>query len=47
MSASQDSGARILRIAGLVVLAGVVLCGLAGSCLLALTLIAPLFGQGG
>ncbi|MCC6191711.1 MAG: hypothetical protein IT318_22000 [Anaerolineales bacterium] len=47
MSANQDSGARVLRIIGLVALAGVVLCGLAGSCLLGLTLIAPLFAQGG
>jgi hypothetical protein len=31
---------------GLVLLAGVVLCGLAGSCLLGLSLILPLFGQG-
>jgi hypothetical protein len=37
-----DSG-RVLRIVGLVVLGGVVLCGLLGSCLLGLTLVLPLF----
>lgn len=38
----SDSG-RILRIVGLVVIGLVVLCGLAGSCLFALTLVAPFF----
>jgi hypothetical protein len=42
----SDSTGRTLRIVGLVLLAGVVLCGLIGSCLLGLTLVLPLFGQG-
>lgn len=41
----SDQGARALRILGLVVLGGVVLCGVAGSCLLLVTLVAPLFSQ--
>jgi hypothetical protein len=40
---ATDSG-RVLRIVGLVILAGVVLCGLLGTCLLGLTLVLPLFG---
>ena len=41
----QNDSGRILRIVGLVVIGLIVLCGLAGSCLFAVTLIAPLFGQ--
>ena len=39
-----DSG-RTLRIVGLVIIGLVVLCGLAGSCLFAVTLVLPFFGQ--
>jgi hypothetical protein len=39
-----DSG-RTLRIVGLVVIAVIVLCGLAGSCLFAVTLVLPFFQQ--
>ena len=39
-----DSG-RTLRIIGLVVIGLVVLCGLVGSCLFAITLVLPFFGQ--
>jgi hypothetical protein len=39
---SQGSGGRVVRIVALVVIGLVVLCGLAGSCLFAFTLVAPL-----
>jgi hypothetical protein len=39
---SQSSGGRVVRIVALVVIGLVVLCGLAGSCLFAFTLVAPL-----
>ena len=41
--ASADTGGRIARIALLVVVGVIVLCGLAGSCLFVLTLVAPIF----
>jgi hypothetical protein len=40
--AGADSGGRALRIALLVFVGLVVLCGLAGSCLFAITLVVPL-----
>jgi hypothetical protein len=40
--ASQGSGGRVVKIVALVVIGLVVLCGLAGSCLFAFTLVAPL-----
>ena len=40
--AGTDSG-RIVKIVALVVIGLVVLCGLAGSCLFAFTLVAPIF----
>jgi hypothetical protein len=39
---SQGAGGRAVRIVALVVIGLVVLCGLAGSCLFAFTLVAPL-----
>lgn len=39
------AGRNIGRIVGIVLLAGVALCGVVGSCLLALSLVAPLFAQ--
>ena len=41
---ASDSG-RTLRIIGLVLISLVVLCGLAGSCLFAVTLVMPLLQQ--
>jgi hypothetical protein len=35
---------RTMRIVGLVLLSGVVLCGLCGTCLFVLTLLAPVLG---
>ncbi len=43
--APQDSGARTMRILGLVVIGVVVLCGLVGSCFFALNLLLPLLAQ--
>jgi hypothetical protein len=40
--ASQGSGGKVIRIVALVVIGLVVCCGLAGSCLFAFTLVAPL-----
>jgi hypothetical protein len=40
-----DASGRTLRIIGLVVIGLVVLCGLVGSCLFAITLVLPLFVQ--
>lgn len=40
--AAQGSGGRVVKIVALVVIGLVVLCGLAGSCLFAFTLVAPL-----
>jgi hypothetical protein len=42
---APSSGMSPLRIVGLVLLAGVVLCGLVGSCLLVLALFVPFFQQ--
>jgi len=39
---SQGSGGRVVKIMALAVIGLVVLCGLAGSCLFAFTLVAPL-----
>jgi hypothetical protein len=41
----QPDNGRTLRIVGLVVIGIVVLCGLVGSCLFAVTLVLPLFQQ--
>lgn len=41
--ADPDSGGRVVRIVALVVIGLVVLCGLLGSCLFAVTLVLPLF----
>ncbi len=40
--AAQGSGGRVVKIVALAVIGLVVLCGLAGSCLFAFTLVAPL-----
>jgi hypothetical protein len=40
--AGQGSGGKLVKIVALVVIGVVVLCGLAGSCLFAFTLVAPL-----
>jgi hypothetical protein len=39
----QNDSGRILRIVGLVVIGIIVLCGLLGSCLFLVMLVAPLF----
>ena len=39
---SQGSSGRVVKIVAIVVIGLVVLCGLAGSCLFAFTLVAPL-----
>ena len=44
--AGTTGNSRIVRTVGLVVLGAVVLCGMCGSCLFMLTLIAPLFTGG-
>jgi hypothetical protein len=41
--AAGTDGSRIVKIVALVVIGLVVLCGLAGSCLFAITLVLPLF----
>jgi hypothetical protein len=41
--AAGTDGGRVVKIVALVVIGLVVVCGLAGSCLFAITLVAPLF----
>ena len=42
---AESSTTKVLKIVGIVFLAGVALCGLAGTCLLLITLILPGTGQ--
>jgi hypothetical protein len=39
--ATESSTSKVLKIVGIVVLVGVVLCGLAGTCLLLVTFVLP------
>jgi hypothetical protein len=42
---AESSTSKVVKIVGIVLLVGVALCGLAGSCLLLVTFIMPLVGQ--
>jgi hypothetical protein len=43
---TESSTSKIVKIVGIVILVGVVLCGLVGSCLLVVTFLLPLAGVG-
>ena len=42
---AESSSNKTLKIVGIVVLAAIALCGLAGTCLLVITLVFPTLGQ--